>query len=254
MQRGADEAAAAPRTWWCTFTYADQQGDSGKFCPLPSYHHVKLLLRRVQKRDPNMRYLVTFERGSRGGRPHWHALLHVTDDVTKRLVQDAWPHGFSKVSLSRGRGHAAYMAKYASKEGSIRASIGYGRILREKDLDGNVIFNGYRWMSDSPFDARFRVIKHEAIATALRILRERRNVPPLPDHEDIFPTDAGLRALHRNLWAALDSPAYGEAAKKLPRLVGRIEQVSRKKLADVLRDCRQAREQGNDLRMEIPFP
>jgi len=83
-----------------------------------------------------MRYACIAERGSAGGRLHYHLLLHTTADVTKRKLL-SWPGGFFRFRLASGKkrvnlpqGHRAlarYLAKYVTKQaGRWRFSQGYG--------------------------------------------------------------------------------------------------------------------------------
>ena len=91
------------------------------------YQAVQVLLRGIRKIDPHMRYLVTEENGERNGRLHWHALLHVSEQVTKRSIEALWPHGYTVCRLAKDARLAQYMAKYQAKAGRLRASIHYGR-------------------------------------------------------------------------------------------------------------------------------
>lgn len=242
MMRGADETAAAPRTWWCSLTYGDRTGPTGRYCQVPDYEDVKRFIRTIRKVDPNARYLVTFEHGGKKGRPHWHVLLHVTDDVKRRTCNAAWTHGFNKCVLAKGRGLGSYIAKYAAKDGRLRASIGYGRILRQFSPEGVLEMNWYRWMSDSPFDAKYRAIKHQMIATMLADARKRRALLAAPSEEDEETelTEAGLLQMHTNLWRHVDAPAYGETKKRLLKAIKRIEQEARQPIAEVVKQIQLA--------------
>ncbi len=96
--------------------------------------HLTLWLKRVRKNSQaSIRYLMVCE-AHKNNLPHYHALIHETERetmVTKRVLQAAWPHGFTNFKLladdeSSG---ATYACKYLNKDvrSRVRASIRYGR-------------------------------------------------------------------------------------------------------------------------------
>lgn len=128
-QRAMAETIAAERTWFCTFTYRGEHE--------VGYDEVQKAIKRLRKKH-DLRYLVTTEKGSKNGRLHYHALLHVSADVGRRDIEAQWPHGFSHLRLARS-GHARYVAKYATKDGCSRPrpSQGYGVHAVERVIGGN---------------------------------------------------------------------------------------------------------------------
>lgn len=93
-----------------------------------------LWLKRVRKNSgAKMRYMIVCE-AHKTGLPHYHALIHETQmdrQVTKRVLQGAWNHGFTNFKLlpiDEARA-ATYACKYLSKSilARVRASIDYGK-------------------------------------------------------------------------------------------------------------------------------
>lgn len=117
VSRAFVERGAAARTWFCTFTY---RGDVA-----PGYADFQRYLKRLRKHAA-CRYLVVVERGSEAGRLHFHALLHGGADLTKRVIEGPYKLGFTRVKLTKGNEALRYVAKYSTKEGRLRASVGYG--------------------------------------------------------------------------------------------------------------------------------
>ena len=141
--RATSEFISAPRSWWLTLTYAGEAE--------PRYKHVAAFLRKLRKLDPQLRYLVTEERGAEGNRVHWHVLLHCNERVNKRAVDPHadrprgatpaveghnWPHGFVKARLCADANLARYMAKYQAKAGKLSASKHYGALRIKVFKDG----------------------------------------------------------------------------------------------------------------------
>lgn len=134
--RIAGEIAASQRSWWCTFTLADlPDASEGEV-----YASVQLMVKRLRKKH-SLRYAFVPEYGEQRGRLHYHAIVHCDDTLTKRLLCEHWPGGFSRVRLlkgwkTRGTGSvsvravgriARYIAKYVTKgQGRFRFSQGYG--------------------------------------------------------------------------------------------------------------------------------
>lgn len=76
------------------------------------------------------RYLITTE-FHKSGVPHFHAVFHELETMTKRQLEASWPYGFSKfklVPVGAERDAIRYATKYAAKDcaSRIRASIRYG--------------------------------------------------------------------------------------------------------------------------------
>lgn len=92
-----------------------------------------LWLGRVRKNSGvRFRYLLVLE-AHKSGLPHYHALVHEPVEnleVTKRVLQAAWPHGFSNFKLIEAdqSSGATYACKYLSKSNRarVRASVRYG--------------------------------------------------------------------------------------------------------------------------------
>lgn len=98
-----------------------------------------LFMKRLRKQTRSrIRYLLVTEQHDSAEtsefmrfRPHLHMLLHVeagsANTVTKRDIEDQWPHGHVKAKLC-GPEAAWYVCKYISKSmnARVRASIGYG--------------------------------------------------------------------------------------------------------------------------------
>lgn len=88
-------------------------------------------LKRVRKNSgAAVRHIVVSE-AHQSGLPHFHALIHeYGGSVERRLLDAAWPLGFTKWRLaSDERNEAAYLAKYLSKSNiaRVRASLRYGQ-------------------------------------------------------------------------------------------------------------------------------
>jgi len=90
-------------------------------------------LKRVRKNsNASLRYLLVSE-AHKDGFPHYHLILHEqSGSVTKRILQDAWKWGFSRVNLVEPdtKGKAAwYVCKYLTKStlARVRASRTYGQ-------------------------------------------------------------------------------------------------------------------------------
>lgn len=100
-----------------------------------------LWLKRVRKNSgARIRYMMVCE-AHVSGLPHYHALIHETClnlPVSKRILQGAWPHGFTNFKLlpADESWRATYACKYLSKDilARVRASIAYGNTLRVKGM------------------------------------------------------------------------------------------------------------------------
>jgi len=124
------EIARADRTWWCTLTYSDEKL-SGEM----KYVEFQAFAKRVRKAGHAVRYVVATERGTAAGRLHFHALIHVAASVRRRDLDRHWSAGFLHMRLAAGR-HVRYIAKYATKDGTLRSSLGYGLQPVHRELPG----------------------------------------------------------------------------------------------------------------------
>lgn len=85
----------------------------------------------VVKQPPSKVRYVIFVEHHKSGLPHYHALLHEVagePPMSRRWLQKQWGHGWGVWKLAATQ-NAYYIAKYASKEGTlgrIRASRMYG--------------------------------------------------------------------------------------------------------------------------------
>jgi hypothetical protein len=154
--RARDEIALASRTWFGTLTLApqsymqakfatelrltkrghslDQIGEPELFAHIVQYlgREIALWLKRVRKNSgARFRYMIVCEK-HKSGLPHWHLLVHeIGENVTKRVLDNAWRLGFSQFRLvdkSDSR-RAFYVTKYLSKSvlTRVRASKDYGK-------------------------------------------------------------------------------------------------------------------------------
>lgn len=91
-----------------------------------------LYLKRVRKQAKvPFRYLLVCEK-HKSGLPHYHILVHEDGplrEIPKRILQEQWPHGFTRWKLVEDRRQGAYLTKYLSKtlEARVRASRFYGQ-------------------------------------------------------------------------------------------------------------------------------
>lgn len=106
---------------------------------------VTTYLKRVRKQSQApLRYLLVWE-AHKSGLPHAHMLLHERDParpVTKRILDEQWPWGFTKWKLvdDNDSKAAGYICKYLAKSmmTRVRGSIRYGQLLEaEYGLDPN---------------------------------------------------------------------------------------------------------------------
>lgn len=124
-QRARLELISSDKNWFGTLTYGGERE--------VGYSEIQKMVKRWRKAGMSVRYMAVAERGKRGGRLHYHLLVH--GNVTKRELED-WPHGFTYWKLIRD-GDASvgkYISKYVTKEadGRVRSSLGYGlRPLKE---------------------------------------------------------------------------------------------------------------------------
>jgi hypothetical protein len=95
----------------------------------------QLYMKRLRKSGVSARYMAVVEYGEKRGRTHLHALLHVTNKVSKREIEAPWWAGFKRVSLADNSHRQArlataeYVAKYLTKADASRimSSVKYGK-------------------------------------------------------------------------------------------------------------------------------
>lgn len=154
--RGQLELVAAERSWFGTLTLRPEErfmarikadANTAKSCvrwgDLNASEQFKEIakvirgdfqkfLKRVRKQSgARLRYLMTCE-AHKDGFPHLHLLLHEYDGrVTKRCLEQQWPHGLSHWRLVDAHDHKVpwYVAKYLTKSILAKpvASLRYGR-------------------------------------------------------------------------------------------------------------------------------
>lgn len=153
-RRSLVEFERANRTWLCTFTlrpelqmrlqYAadidcrkrrletlDSLDEATRFsalCYAAGPVHSRYF-RQLRKDGNKLRYVHVAE-AHKSGVPHWHALIHETGEpIGKRVLQEAWPHGFTNMKLVVDQRGCGYVSKYLTKQCSqrVRCSIAYGR-------------------------------------------------------------------------------------------------------------------------------
>lgn len=124
MHRATVEFVSHVRSWWVTYTYSPGQIDGA------IYKHIQLAHYRLRKSGHDFRFLCSEEEGERNGRKHYHVLYHDGGCLKRRDFEAVWQLGFTHARLARTAGLGAYLAKYASKVGRIRASLHYGDSYR----------------------------------------------------------------------------------------------------------------------------
>ncbi len=122
------EALALPHQLFFTLTFRSNKVVRGD--EAVAYEEVKKWLKVLRKRqDRLLRYVAFSEKGSSGGRLHFHVLIYSPvkwsrDDY--RGARMLWKHGITHVKVASDA-MAAYAAKYATKtRGRVRASQGFG--------------------------------------------------------------------------------------------------------------------------------
>lgn len=151
--RSISEIFNSPATWFLTLTYRQANQNLEKF----SYNDVQKFLKRFRTHfsgtsRSKLRYLFTTET-HKSGVLHYHALIHVNSDVSRRDLEEIWTNGFTKCLLvasikSSEKPHltdkridfasdvarrARYVSKYVSKSGRVRASQKYGMGFKAND-------------------------------------------------------------------------------------------------------------------------
>lgn len=143
LQRCLDETSVSERTWFVTLTFRKVPEDGG-------YSGVQRWLKRVRKdlHGEAIRYFVAPEFGSRGGRLHYHLLVHGSRGLKGRVLRSQWREGITHARLvfdrfrvnSDTRDAARYVAKYAGKDaGRPRASVSYGSSSVLRALESPVV-------------------------------------------------------------------------------------------------------------------
>jgi hypothetical protein len=144
VERVAKEWYVHERTWFLTFTFAEcltviNQGkrnemtvspkmDSETFTePLyPEYADIQLWLKRIRKKH-KVKFLSVEEFGEKNGRLHWHIVLHSSRHLTGDEMQRHWDYGKLHSKLVTDSDIGSYIAKYVTKAGKLRGSVGYGK-------------------------------------------------------------------------------------------------------------------------------
>jgi len=118
------ECRSNERTWLVTLTF--------KKIPDRAYPEIQKWLKRVRKNtDEKIKYLCTTEYGTQNGRLHYHLLVHGTEKLQRRMLENHWHNGFTNARLiDRQRyGRACrYVTKYVLKDSRerVRKSKDYG--------------------------------------------------------------------------------------------------------------------------------
>nr|QJB20217.1 MAG: replication initiator protein [Microvirus sp.] len=131
--RCAAEISVAERTWFVTFTLRREMSDR------IGYRLVQRFLKRLRAGTKmRLRYACVAEFGAKGGRLHYHLLVHGPAALTERLIRSKWRGGISEATLIRrsspsaaaGASSAWYLSKaarYLTKQsGRVRFSQAYG--------------------------------------------------------------------------------------------------------------------------------
>lgn len=155
--RAKAEIAAAPRTWFGTFTLSPEQhhviasrarhrlsrGGTDFDCLSQEQQfeercsevqrELTLWLKRIRKNSgAKLRYILVAE-AHKSGLPHWHMLCHEQWNggaVKHAELTHQWRLGFSRFKLVEDTNSAWYVCKYLSKSAMarVRASLRYGRV------------------------------------------------------------------------------------------------------------------------------
>lgn len=101
-----------------------------------------LIFKRMRKERHQFRYMLVVEPhtgdGENGGLPHYHLLVHeIGAPISKRVLEAAWPFGFTTWRLAQDGKPSWYVAKYLGKVQSarVRASLHYGRLRAALAVD-----------------------------------------------------------------------------------------------------------------------
>jgi len=144
VERVAKEWYVHERTWFLTFTFAEtrtviNQGKRNEqiVCPkldsetftepqYPTYADIQLWLKRIRKKH-KIKFLSVEETGEKNGRLHWHLVLHCSSGLTGDEMQSQWDYGKLHSKLVTDGDIGSYIAKYVTKAGNLRGSLGYGQ-------------------------------------------------------------------------------------------------------------------------------
>lgn len=144
VERVAKEWYVHDRTWFLTFTFAEcktviNQGKRNEMtvCPkmdsetftealYPDYADIQLWLKRIRKKH-KIKFLSVEEFGEKYGRLHWHLVLHSSCSLTGDEMQQQWDYGKLHSKLVTDSDIGSYIAKYVTKAGKLRGSVGYGK-------------------------------------------------------------------------------------------------------------------------------
>lgn len=103
------ELQAHRHSAFVTLTYKDAPDDF-------SEHDVRLCLKALRRRYGRIRYLLVGERGTKGGRVHYHMALFGVSPTESRGIGRCWSRGFVDVGeLNSASAH--YLVKYLLKDG-----------------------------------------------------------------------------------------------------------------------------------------
>lgn len=108
------ESRRHARTWFVTLTSREA---------VSSYEALRdefqMWLKRLRKSGLKLRYVAVYERGSKKGRLHMHALIHGSEALRRRDLS-GWRLGFMQAKLA-DRSAIAYVAKYIGKSHEVKA-------------------------------------------------------------------------------------------------------------------------------------
>lgn len=149
------EAVAAPRVWFCTFSFrgkAPSEREAVKSLQRywkrvrknrPAELNRRLLKDGIQLEPdqmPKIRYFSVLEYGEKKGRIHAHALVFCDASLHRRDLSRYWTKGICEIELVKDKHRAAgYVAKYVTKQkGRVMPSLGFGFV----DFDMSLLFEG----------------------------------------------------------------------------------------------------------------
>lgn len=129
-----------------TLTYRDET------CPdTLDYRDFSLFLKRLRKKQGQIRFFSVGEYGSKTGRPHWHALIYGMQGQKKgHWDTELWPHGYAyigQVTPESIRYTARYCLKFGEKgeeammRCSLKPALGYNSV---RQLAGEMGMRNYK--------------------------------------------------------------------------------------------------------------
>lgn len=113
----------ADRIWWVTLTTSRKKlRRAGRPDNSLEWLDVRNYIRRLRHSGLDFTWTGALERGELG-RLHAHLMIFCRADTRKEDVQSKWTLGRTKVTLTKDETTlAGYLAKYVTKEGSLRSS------------------------------------------------------------------------------------------------------------------------------------